>query len=350
MIEHPCLRSCARIEFEDARSRTLLRYALTLMPSMRRYLVPWLFFSCVAAGQVAKTTLVVPFPEGGEADFVARQIAEALPRALGEPVGIAHRSGEDGLSGVNEVLRAPADGRTLLMGSTASVVFAPMAQGRPPFDPTEDFTPIAIVGTISRLVLAHPSLPANNLDQLIRLARETPGALTCGTADQVSQQAARLFERHAGVRLDCVAYPGGAALREDLLAGKRKVAFENVFLPEVQAGRLRALAIAGPGRMRVLPDVPTASESGLPGLEAVTWLAVLAPKGVDRARAEQLATAMAVTLSQPTVVAALEARGYMVRPMSGPQMRQLLQRDLANWRRLSLHSAPETTTGLPTAV
>jgi tripartite-type tricarboxylate transporter receptor subunit TctC len=317
---------------------------------MRRYLVPWLLFSCVAAAQVAKTTLVVPFPEGGGADFVARQIAEALPRALGEAVEIVYRPGEDGLAGVTELLRATADGKTLLIGSTASIVFAPMAQGRPPLDPTEDFMPIALVGTVARLVLAHPSLPATNLDQLIRLAREAPGALPCGTADQLSQHAVRLFERHAGVRLDCVAYPGGAALREDLIAGKRKIAFENLFLPEVQAGRLRALAVAGPNRMRVLPEVPTASESGLPGLEAMAWLAVLAPKGVEPARVEKLATAMAVTLSQPAVVAALEARGYTVRPMSGAQIRQYLQRDLANWRRVSAYPAREGSPGLPTAV
>jgi tripartite-type tricarboxylate transporter receptor subunit TctC len=184
-------------------------------------------------------------------------------------------------------------------------------------------------------VLVHPSLDVSNLDQLIRLAREQPGRLTCGTADQLSQHAVRLFERQAGVRLDCTHYAGGQALRSDLLSGKRKVAFESLYVPEVQSGQLRALAVAGPSRIRVLPDVPTTSESGLPGLEATAWLALLAPKGTDRARVERLAAATAAVLQHPVFIGALEARGHSVRPMTAPQMRQFLQRDVSAWRRTS---------------
>ena len=279
------------------------------------------------------TTLVVPFPPGGGAAYVAAQLAEALPVMLGEPVVTVHKPGDDGIAAVDEVARAEADGRTLLVGSTASMIFAPIALGRPPVDPVNEWMPIGIVGTVPRVIVVHPSLPARNLDELIRLARESPGGIACGTGDRLSQHAVRLFERQAGVRLACTHYDGTAALRADLLAGRRKLAFESGFLPELQAGRLRGLAVGSIGRMKALPNVPTASEAGLPGFEVTTWLALFAPKGTPPARAEQLAAALASALRQPTLVAALEARGYVVRPMTASQMRHYLERDVVLWRR-----------------
>jgi tripartite-type tricarboxylate transporter receptor subunit TctC len=280
-------------------------------------------------------TIVVPFDRGGGADFVAQRLAEAMAPILAEPVAVLHRPGEDGLLAADEVARAPADGRTLLLGSTASLVFAPLARGRMPLDAAEDYEPVALVSSVPRLILVHPSLDVKNLDQLIRLAREQPGKLPCGTSDQLSQHAARLFERQAGVRIECTHYPGGAALRDDLLAGRRKLAFESFLLPEVQAGQLQALAVAASNRMRAMPDVPTTSESGLPGVEAIAWSALLAPKGTDRARIEKLAKATGEALRQPAFVAALEGRGYVVRPMTTLQMKQYLQRDMSIWRRAS---------------
>lgn len=280
-------------------------------------------------------TVVVPFAPGGGADLVAQAMADTLPPILGEPVAVQHRPGDDGLAAVDEFMNAPPDGSTLLLGSTASLFFAPLAKGRAPLDPTEDFEPIALVASVPRTILVHPSLEVKTLDQLIRLAREHPGKITCGTSDQLSQYAARLFERQAGVKLDCRAYEGGAALRVDLLAGRRQVAFESLFVPEVRAGQLRAVAVASPGRMRALPDVPTTSEAGLPGVEATAWHALVAPKGTPRERVDALASAVGSAVRQPAYVAALEARGYVVRPMTTTQMRQYLQRDIALWRRTS---------------
>jgi len=280
-------------------------------------------------------TIVVPFPKGGGAEFVARELARVLPAALGEPVVLRERAGDDGLVAADEVAQAPADGYTLLLGSLSSLVLAPLAHGRPPLDPTQDFQPVALVASVPRIVLVHPSLPAANLDQLIRLARENPARLACGTSDQLSQLAVRLFERQAGVKLDCTHYAGGAALRDDLVAGRRKVAFESFVLPEVRAGELRALAIAAPYRMRALPDVPTTSESGLPGVEAVAWSVLLAPRATPGERVEKLVNATSVALRQPAFVAALEARGYVIRPATPLQMRQYLQRELGQWKRAS---------------
>jgi tripartite-type tricarboxylate transporter receptor subunit TctC len=288
-----------------------------------------------AAETVRPLTIVVPFARGGGAAFVAQQLADVLPAALRAPVTLRYQPGDDGLVAVDAFLAAPPDGETLLLGSTSSLFFAPLAKGRMPLDPIEDFEPVALVASVPRMVVVHPSLDVRTLDQLIRLAREQPGALPCGTSDQLSQHAVRLFERQAGVKLDCVHYAGGNALRTELLSGRRKVAFESLFLPEIQAGQLRALAVAAPGRMRVLPELPTTSESGLPGVEAVAWHALLAPRGTPRERLDALTVAVGAALRQPKFVAALEARGYVVRPMSGLQMRQYLQRDIAVWRRSS---------------
>lgn len=281
----------------------------------------------------AATTLVVPFAPGGGADLVAGLLQQALPPLVGETIEISHRPGDDGFVAVDEVARAAPDGRTLLIGSTASLVFAPLALGRGLVDPQRDLVPIGLIGLVPRLVIVHPSLNVRDLDGLIRLARAAPGILSCGTADRLSEHTARLFERQAGVRLDCTHYPGSAALRDELLSGKRKIAFESALVPEVKSGRLRAIAVAGPIRMRALPDVPTTSEQGLPGLEAVSWLGVFAAKGTDPARIELLADALAKALRQPQLVAALEQRGYVVRPGTPPQLRQMFERDLATWRR-----------------
>lgn len=300
-------------------------------------LVPAVLLSALLAIAlpVSALTIVVPFARGGGADFVAQRLLEVLPAALGEAVTLSYRPGEDGLTAVDEVTRAAPDGATLLLGSASSLMFAPLGHGRTPFDPAEDFEPIAIVGSVPRLVLVHPSIPAKNLDQLIRLAREQQGRLTCGTSDQLSQHAVKLFEQRAGVKLDCVHYDGGAALRPHLLSGSVKFAIESFFLPEAQSGQLRAVAVAAPTRMRALPDVPTTQESGLPGVEAVAWHALLAPKGTDRARLDALAAATGKALQQPAFVSAMESRGYVVRPMTAPQMRQYLQRELLLWRRPS---------------
>ena len=286
-----------------------------------------------AGAQPRAVTLIVAFAPGGGADFVAQRLAETLPASLGAPVVLSHRPGEDGLVAVEEAMRAPPDGYTLLLGSTASLVFAPLARNRMPIDPTEDFEPVAMIASSPRLLVVHPSLDVKNLDQLIRIARDLPGKLSCGTADQLSQHAVRLFERQAGVKLDCAHFEGAAKLREAMVSGERKVAFESAFLPEVQGGQLRALAVVGPNRVRALPDVPTTSEAGLPGVEAVVWQAIVAPKGTDRARVESLANAIGSALKHPAFVQSLESRGFVVRPMSLAQLRAYLQREIQNWRK-----------------
>ena len=299
----------------------------------RRLLAAIAAFAIVGVAH-ADTALVVPFPPGGGSSFVAQLLADALPRALGEPVVVVHRPGEDGTVAVDAVAHATPDGRTLLVGSSSSLLFAPLAYGRVRVDPLRDFALIGIIGMVPRVLVVNASLPVRNLDVLIRYARESPSELACGMADRLSEHAIRLFERHAGVHLDCVAYDGVAALREALLSGKRKFALESAYLPEVQAGRLRALAVASPARMKALPDVPTTSEAGLPALDVRTWVALFAPKGTDAVRVEQLTNALSATLRDPRIAASIEARGFVVRPMSVAQARDYLAREVLLWRRM----------------
>jgi tripartite-type tricarboxylate transporter receptor subunit TctC len=213
------------------------------------------------------------------------------------------------------------------------MIMAPLAVGRAPIDPVTELEPLVLVASTPRLLVVHPTIAAKNLDELIRIARSNPESLACGTADRLSIHAARLFERLAGVRLDCVHYSGGAALRKDLLSGSRKLAFATSLLPEIQANQLRALAVAGRYRLRQLPDVPTTSEAGVSGLEVIAWVGVFAPKGTSAARAEQLTKALLSVTQKPAFITAIEARGFVARSISGPALRQFLELDVQGWRR-----------------
>jgi tripartite-type tricarboxylate transporter receptor subunit TctC len=272
--------------------------------------------------------LVVPFPAGGGAEFVARQIHDALGRSGGPRLTVVSRPGDGGTLGAEQVAKAAPDGTTLLLGSLSSLVFGPAAHGRPPFNPLTDFEPVAIVATVPRLILVHPSVPATTIDALIRLARADPAAVPCGTSDSLSEHAIRTFSRMSGVALDCVAYDGVApALRQDLLSGKLRLAIESALLPDVQAGRLRALAVAGPAPLRALPAVPTASEAGMPAFDMSVWVGVFAPPGTPPAITTRLADAIAKALEDAETHAVFQKRGYVVRVLTGRALRTFLEND-----------------------
>ena len=231
-------------------------------------------------------TLIVPFPAGGGVDAVARIVADKLSRALGQPIVIDNRGGAGGVIGTRLAARAAPDGYTLAMSHTGTTSINPTLYANPGYDPRKDFLPIGLIASTPIVIMAHPSFPAKTIGELIALAKRAPGKVNIGTPPMGTggYLSAELFKAMAGVDATIVLYKGTGPLTNDLLGGQVPVAF-NVMAPamgNLQAGTLRAMAVLGPQRSSLLPDVPTAAESGLPGFEAMLHYGLLAPAGTPK--------------------------------------------------------------------
>ncbi|MEA3023764.1 MAG: hypothetical protein QOK01_2616, partial [Alphaproteobacteria bacterium] len=235
---------------------------------------------------VKPVRIVVPFAPGGGVDFMARLIAQKLPETLGQQVIVDNRGGAAGVIGTRVAAKATPDGYTLVMAHTGTTSINPTLYANPGYDPRKDFTPIGLISSTPIVIMTHPTFPAKTLGELIALAKKSPGTLNVGTPPMGTggYLAAELFKATAGVDVTIVLYKGTAPLTNDLLGNQVPVGF-NVLAPamgNLQAGNLRAMAVLGPARSSLLPDVPTAAESGLPGFEAMLHYGLLAPAGTPK--------------------------------------------------------------------
>jgi tripartite-type tricarboxylate transporter receptor subunit TctC len=231
-------------------------------------------------------TLIVPFPAGGGVDAVARIVADKLSHALGVAIVIDNRGGAGGVIGTRLAARAAPDGYTLVMSHTGTTSINPTLYANPGYDPRKDFTPIGLISSTPIVIMAHPSFAPKTIGELIAFAKREPGKLNMGTPPMGTggYLSAELFKSMAGIDATIVLYKGTGPLTNDLLGGQVPVAF-NVMAPamgNLQAGTLRAVAVLGPQRSSLLPDVPTAAESGLPGFEAMLHYGLLAPAGTPK--------------------------------------------------------------------
>jgi tripartite-type tricarboxylate transporter receptor subunit TctC len=266
----------------------------------------------VAQGYPSKPMrLVVPYPPGGPLDIMARAIGQKLTEAWGQPVVVDNRAGAGGNIGADLVAKSPSDGYTLLMGAVATHAINPTLYGRVPYDPVKDFLPVALVAQVPNILVVNPSVPAGTVKELIDLARARPGTLNFGSGSTGStgHLAGELFNIMAGVKMVHIPYKGGAPAMADLLAGQVQLMFDNLAnaLPNVRAGRLRALAVTTLVRSPALPDLPTIAESGLPGFDLTTWFGVMAPAGTS-----------------PEIVTKLNAE--IVRALNAKDMRERLEK------------------------
>ena len=231
-------------------------------------------------------TLIVPFPPGGGVDAMARILAEKLSAALRQQVVVENRGGGGGNIGTRAVARAEPDGYTLMLGHTGTISINPALYANAGYDPRRDFAPIGLVAAMPVALLAHPSFPAKSIAEFIALARQDPGKLNLGTSavGTGSYMCAELFKALAGIDVTIIPYKGTAPVMNDLLGGHVPIAF-GVLAPalgNLEAGKLRAIAVTSLKRTSLLPDVPTFDESGLPGFEAVLHYGVLAPAGTPK--------------------------------------------------------------------
>jgi len=230
--------------------------------------------------------IVVPFPAGGTTDILARAAAQRLTETLGQSVVVDNRPGAGGNIGAELVAKAPPDGHTLLMGTVGTHAINASLYAKMPYDHIRDFAPIILVAGVPNVLVVHPSVPVNSVQELIAYAKANPGKLNfassgSGTSIHLS---AELFKTMAGVHMAHVPYKGSAPAVTDLLGGQVQLMFDNLpsALPHIKAGKLKALAVTSATRAPALPDVPTIAESGLVGFDATSWFGLLAPAGTPQ--------------------------------------------------------------------
>lgn len=281
--------------------------------------------------------LISPFAPGGGASIVARLLGQELVDAWGQSVVVDNRGGAGGAIGTEIAARAPADGYTLVMATASTLVINPLLS-KLPFDPLRDFTPVAHTTTVPLVLVVHPSLTAKTVKDLIAHAR-TPGAkLNYASSGEgtISHLAAALLQISAGTAMAHVPYKGGGQAIIDLMAGHVQTGFVNVLeaLPQVNAGRLRALAVSTTTRSAVMPAIPTVAESGVPGYEVIQWSGVMGPAGLSPDIVAKLNGELMKILARPAVRERLVSGGAEPGSGSPAQFGALLKSEITKWSKI----------------
>lgn len=281
--------------------------------------------------------LVVPFPPGGLIDNMARLVGNRLVQELGQPVVIDNKPGAGGNVGAAEVARAPADGYTLLMASPALTI-SPAIYKNLPYQPSQ-LAPVALLGRVPNVLLVNPASGIGKVQDLVGRAKAKPGQLNYasngnGTSLHLS---AELFKRRSETFITHVPYRGAAAAITALLSGEVDMMFDNLpsAIGQIQAGKLRALAVTTAQRSTALPDVPTLAEAGMEGFNVSAWFGVAAPAGLPAPVATRLADALQKVVQQPEVAAAMQRQGADPAFMDAASAAAALNADAAQWKQVA---------------
>ncbi len=258
-------------------------------------------------------TLVVPYPPGGGVDAMARVVAEKLAVALGQQVVVENRAGGSGLVGTRTFIKSAPDGYTLFLGHTGSISINPSLYANAGFDPRKDFAPAGLIASMPVALLAHPSFPAKTISDVVAIAKKEGAKFNIGTSavGTGGYLSAELFKSITGVDAGIIPYKGTGQVMNDLLGNHVPIAFGVLppALGNLQAGTLRAIAVLSPQRFSLLPYVPTANESGLPGFESVLHYGVLAPAGTPRPIIDRLNAALRALVETEQVKQRILAEG-----------------------------------------
>ena len=281
---------------------------------------------------------VVPFPPGGPLDVSARVIGQKLTEAWKQPVIIDNRPGAGGNIGADLVAKSMPDGYTILMGAVSTHAINPHLYAKMPYDALRDFAPITRVTTVPNVLVIHPSLPVRSVRELITLARSKPGQLSfaSGSSGSTGHLAGELFKTMAGVDMVHVPYKGAAPAVTDLIAGHVALMFDNLAsaLPQIKAGRTRALAVTTITRAAAAPDLPTIDESGLKGFDLSTWFGVFAPAGVPAPVIEALHREITRALDSADVRSRLAALGAQPTPTTPDAFAAFIKTEQAVYARV----------------
>ena len=279
--------------------------------------------------------IVVPVPPGGATDIMARAVAQRLTEAWNAQVFVDNRPGAGGNVGAELVAKAPSDGYTLLMGTVGTHAINGSLYPRMPYDAMKDFAPIVLVAAVPNVLEVNPALPVNSVAELIAYAKANPGKLNfassgSGTSIHLSGE---LFKVMAGVQMTHVPYKGSAPALTDLMGGQVQLMFDNLppSLPQIKAGKLRALAVTTATRAPALPDVPTIAEAGLPGYESSSWFGLLAPAGTPRDIVVKLNAEIAGWLATPEAKEKLTAIGAIAMGGSPEDFAKHIAAETTKW-------------------
>ena len=279
--------------------------------------------------------MIVPFAAGGVTDTSGRVIAEALSRRLGQPIVVENKPGASGNIGTQMVVNAAPDGYTLVLGFDGTLVINPHVFADFPFDVTKELAPIGKIGDATLILVAHPSFPPKTLQELIAYSKKQPNGVSYGTSGVggTPHIAGELLKIRTGANLTHIPYKGGGQAMTDALGGNVPLVYTAVAgaLTHVKAGRLVPIAVSSAKRSPSMPEVPTFIESGVPGFEASSWVAVLAPAKTPRAIVDKLNRELNAVLTSPETVEKLATLGIVATPGTPEQLAAQIRTDLAKY-------------------
>jgi tripartite-type tricarboxylate transporter receptor subunit TctC len=279
--------------------------------------------------------LIVPFPPGGGVDYIGRIVGKGLSERLNQQVVIDNRPGANGILALENLKSSPPDGYTIAAVSAGPLAVNPFIYKKLPHDTLKDFTQIANMVNFPLLLVAHPSLPAKNVKELIALAKARPGEVSYASpgAGNSSHLANELFNAMAKVNILHIPYKGMAPAVVSVVSGEGNILFASIpsILGHVRAGRVRALGVGNATRVPSLPEFPTVSESGLPGFEAYAWAGMIGPAGVPRDIVMRLNKEIVATLNQKDVIDRMLADGTVPTPSSPDEFVAYMKSELKKW-------------------
>jgi len=282
--------------------------------------------------------LVVPFPPGGPLDSVGRAIAQKLTEAWGQSVVVDNRPGAGGNIGADLVAKSAPDGYTVVMGALSTHAVNPSLYPTMPYNAARDFAPITLVAVTPNVLVVNPSLPVRSVKDLIAYAKANPGKLSFGSGSNGSagHLAGELFKVDAGIEMVHIPYKGAAPAMQALLAGDTQLMFDNLAnsMPQVKAGKLRALAVTTAQRSKLAPDLPTMAEAGVPGFDISTWFGLLAPAGTPPDVVAKWNADTVKILNAPETRERMTAQGAEAAPTTPAEFAQFIARELAKYARI----------------
>jgi tripartite-type tricarboxylate transporter receptor subunit TctC len=281
---------------------------------------------------------IVPFPPGGGNDTIARVVAQKLSLTLGQQVVVDNRPGAAGTIGAEAAARSPADGHTMFLAGVATHGINPNIRKKLPYDALKDFEAVSLIASAPLLVVVHPALPVKSVKELIAVAKARPGEINYASngAGGSSHLAVELFDMTAGVKLTHVPYKGLTPALTDLMSGEVQVMFSSTvaMLPQVKAGRLRAIAMTGSKRSPAIPNIPTVAEAGLPGYETGSWYGVVVPAGTPRTAIERLSKEIQAIARSPELTAKLNEEAVLAVGSTPEAFDRHIRGELARWAKV----------------
>ncbi|MBP6895326.1 MAG: Bug family tripartite tricarboxylate transporter substrate binding protein [Gammaproteobacteria bacterium] len=279
--------------------------------------------------------IVVPFPPGGSTDVLARRIGDKLASAWGQPVVVDNRAGAGGTVGADYVAKSAPDGYTLLMGVTGSNAIAQALYAKLPYDVVKDFAPVSMVVSAPLVLAVNPDVKVRTAQEFLALAKSKPGGLSYGSAGNGTSMhlTGEMYKQAAGVSMVHIPYRGSAGMLTDLMSGQIQATFGDVLvlMPQIQAGKLRALAVTSKTRHPMLPDVPTLDEAGLKGFEALSWQGLFAPAGTPPEVVEKLSAEVNKAVRSPDVREYFASRGFIVEGTTPAAFKALIEAEVKKW-------------------